>query len=191
MVRWENAVSRIGNLHVISAGIINSRQPIRTTQVLGVADFARQNYNTVCLDLPGAMDSLSMESIRLSDRAFLVCTPEVASIRMAQRALDHLRSASLADRVRLIVNRTVPNATNNRYKIEEELQCEVAATIPNDYEAVQRGLTLGHAVIRDGEMAARFSSLAASLAGTAAAVEQWRVSSRQSEKRGFLGRLFR
>lgn len=190
---WESRISRMGQLHVVTAGKPDPSQPLRLAQALAVLNRATRFYSRVCVDLPGALDAIALETLRLSDHIFLVSTAEPATLRMAHRTLDLLRAASLGDHTRLILNRTLPNSLVNRYQIEEELQCPVATAIPNDYEGVQRALTLGRAIVLDGGLAARFADFADSLTATPLenSGEGWNLSSRfRQPKKSFLSRLF-
>lgn len=160
---WTRMISRAGNLDVLRAGRPDPDRLPAPWRLQSLVRHARSHYTAVCIDLPGAADLVSAETLRNSNRIFLVTTPEIASLHMAERAIALLKEMGLEERLGIILNRVESTSPRNRFQIEELLGMEVAAAVPNSYDALQRALNMGQAAIKDGPLGKRFLELAESL----------------------------
>lgn len=140
---WMRMASKVGNLDVMRSGSPRVGAQISGTQSRHLVDYARRNYDMVCLDLPGTMDHCATEVLQQSNQIFLVCTPEVASLHMARRRMDFLNQMKLGDRVRVVLNRREKNCPLNNDQIRKLVGVELFTTIPNDYLAAQRAVMRG------------------------------------------------
>jgi Flp pilus assembly CpaE family ATPase len=134
---WRQMVARRDKLEVLHAGGLHLPPPIPSENVLNLLAFARAQYEVVCADLPSEIDEFSIEMLRESRRIFLVTTPEVAPLHLAQVRLKAFNDLGLADRVSLILNR------KDRWRghlgsaeVEKAVGIPVAYCIGNDYQTV-------------------------------------------------------
>ncbi|MCC6365031.1 MAG: hypothetical protein IT165_16060 [Bryobacterales bacterium] len=160
---WTRMITKAGNLDVLRAGRPDPDRFPAPWRFQSLVRHARKHYTAVCIDLPGAADPVSAETLRNSNRIFLVTTPEIASLHMAERAIALLKEMRLEDRLGIILNRIESASPKNRFQIEELLGMEVEAAVPNSYDVLQRALNLGQAAIKDGLLGKRFLEFAESL----------------------------
>jgi pilus assembly protein CpaE len=164
-VQWQNIVTQraLGKLDVLPAGRMSPGFRIESNQIHHLLDFARRNYQAICLDLSGMMEKYSIEVLRESKRIFLVCTPEVPSLHLAREKLVYLRSLDLADRVSILLNRAHKRSLIPTSEVESVLGLPVFLSFPNDYEAVHAALTAGKSIKANSDLGKKCRSLAESM----------------------------
>ena len=128
-------------------------------------EFARSRYDTIMVDLPEVVNDATEEVLRRAKFAFVVCTPEVTPLKLAQRRCAELESRGVsASRIGIIVNRW--HATDVKESdVENVLEHGVAAIFPNDYASVQDAIQNCRLVSTTTELGKTYLSLARILAG--------------------------
>jgi len=160
---WPQLVTSISQMDVLHSGRLNPGYRIEGAQVRSMVEFARRNYQTVCVDLSGNMEKYSIEIMQESKRVYLVTTPEIASLHLARERYHYLRQLDLGDRIQLVLNRSQKRAPISVGQIEDLLGLPVLASIPNDYQGVSRALTAGKPVDSNSELGHEFQRLAAAM----------------------------
>jgi pilus assembly protein CpaE len=138
---WSKVVTSTGNLDVLPAGFPETGFRIEPSQIRRILEFAERNYSAVCVDLSGMMEKYSVEVIRQVKQIFLVCTPEVASLHLANIKLEVLRRLELDDRVSILLNRAdqqIPVST-----MEQVLKKKIFMELPNAYELTRKASVEG------------------------------------------------
>jgi Flp pilus assembly CpaE family ATPase len=90
---------------------------------------------------------------------FLVATPDVPSVRNAQRLLDRVRQlGACGERVRVLLNRAADPCPIPPKQIEAALGHPIHHTFPSDYKTVSTALNSGVplALTGDTDIAAQF-----------------------------------
>jgi Flp pilus assembly CpaE family ATPase len=93
---------------------------------------------------------------------FLVCNPDVPSIRNAQRLLDRIRQLGAAgERVRILMNRAAEPYPIPPKQMESALGHPIYQTFPSDYKTVSTALNSGVPLALSGssEIAGEFANL--------------------------------
>jgi pilus assembly protein CpaE len=104
---------------------------------------ARQ-YDYVLVDAGSQINSITVGALYTADTTFLVCNPDVPSIRNAQRLLDRIRQLGASgDRVRVILNRAADPQPIPPKQIENALGRPIHQTFPSDYKTVSTALNSG------------------------------------------------
>ena len=160
---WPQLVTSISNMDVLHSGRLNPGYRIDGAQIRSIAEFARRNYQSVCVDLSGNMEKYSIEIMQESKRVYLVTTPEIASLHLARERYHYLRQLDLGDRIQLVVNRSQKRAHISVSQIEDLLGIPVLASIPNDYHGVSQALTAGKPVDVNSDLGHEFQVLAAAM----------------------------
>ncbi|MBL8175075.1 MAG: hypothetical protein JNK48_10420, partial [Bryobacterales bacterium] len=169
---WMRMVTPVGRVDVLRAGRpreYDSQLPEEFASEL--VGFARRQYQTVCLDLSGHFDKISVDVLQHSNKIFLVTTPELAALYAARRSMELLDTLHLKDRVSIILNRANSQKINQG-QVEELLGKEVYAAIPNDYQAVQDSLTAGHCMAPSTQAGRRYHEIADRLIGRKAPAQK-------------------
>jgi pilus assembly protein CpaE len=121
---------------------------------------ARQ-YEYVLVDAGSQINSIAVGALYTADTTFLVCNPDVPSIRNAQRLLDRIRQLGASgDRVRVILNRAADPHPIPPKQIENALGRPIHQTFPSDYKTVSTALNSGVPLSLSGstDIAAEFAS---------------------------------
>ena len=160
---WPQLVTSISHMDVLHSGRLNPGHHVEGAQIRSMVEFARRNYQSVCVDLSGNMEKYSIEIMQESKRVYLVTTPEIASLHLARERFHYLRQLDLGDRIQLVLNRSQKRAPISVSQIEDLLGLPVLASIPNDYQSVGRALTDGTPVDSNTDLGREFQSLAAAM----------------------------
>jgi pilus assembly protein CpaE len=154
--------------------------PISPEVAAALADFWRQRYATVVLDLPDARAATESGFAAIADDVVLVSTNELAALHATRRAIERLEQ-SVADRgrLRLILNRYTPATGLKREDVRTALGIEPFAVLSNDYDLLQNAILDGKPAPASSRFASNVQALAMRLRGRT-----------PSEKKGgWLGRL--
>lgn len=122
-------------------------RPITATQLEHVLRLARQHYGMVLLDMPDALDALTLKALDLADEVVLIMGNTVVHVRNAKRWLVMLRSLGYADaKLRVVLNKTHAGSDVDTALIEGALGMPVCHTLPHDpataLQATNQGLPL-------------------------------------------------
>jgi pilus assembly protein CpaE len=157
---WPQMVRKIEKLDVLHAGKLNPDFRIETAQISRLMEFMRRNYTALCFDLSGNLEKYSLEIMHESKKIFLVCTPEIPSLHLAREKYLYLKQLDLHERVCVLLNRCQKRPLISPAQVEQLLGVPLAMIFPNDYQGVQRALTLGRAVDSNTELGRQFTILA-------------------------------
>jgi Flp pilus assembly CpaE family ATPase len=118
------------------------------------------------LDLPCIFQRLSLLAATASDRAFLVSTPELASLHLARRAVKLLSQIGMeSQKFQVLINRMVSRDELNVGDLTKLFDCRVDTSLPDDRLGVQRVLIHGRPMEPDSELGRAVDSLAGKMLG--------------------------
>ncbi|HEY4364408.1 MAG TPA: hypothetical protein VGN17_25810 [Bryobacteraceae bacterium] len=161
---WHQMVGRWGKLEVLHAGNLVSPPQVHASSLQQVLSMARAQYEVICADLASNLDEFSLQLMRESKRIFLVTTPEVAPVHLAQARLKSLDDLGLADRVSLVLNRKDGwRGHLDAAAVAEAVGIPVACCIGNDYRAVSDATLRGASVAVASDVGQSILNLANSL----------------------------
>ncbi len=140
---WPQMVSERGHLDILQAGESNEDYRPDLGLLQHVLEFARRQYSAIIVDLPAAINRLSIELMQQSKEVFLVTTTEVASMHMARKRFLAMKDLQLKDQVRLVVNRVEKNGSVSLDNVAAAVGLPVHATFSNDYVEVQKTVLNG------------------------------------------------
>jgi pilus assembly protein CpaE len=161
---WQQMVGKRDKLEVLHAGSLVPLPHIDVRGLQRVLSLARAQYQVICADLGSNLDEFSIELLRESQRIFLVTTPEVASVHLAQARIKSLGDLGLADRVSLVLNRKDRwHSHLDPNMVAEAVGIPVAFTIANDYESCTEATIAGRTVPGRSEVGRSILELAHSL----------------------------
>ena len=138
---WPKLVSTADHLDVLPSGTLSPGFRIEPAQIHYLLDFARRNYNVICVDLSGMMEKYSLEVMQEARQIFIVSTQEVPPLHLGREKLNLLRNLDLIDRVRILLNRYDKRQALTDEQVQELLGLPITATFPNDYLGVHRSIT--------------------------------------------------
>ena len=132
--------------------------------------FVLPRYDVVLADLPEVVNAATAEIVRTASSVYLVTTPELPSLALAQQRCQELtRWGVEGPRLFAILNRWHKHELSAG-DVEKILHHPVAATIRNDYRVVQRFITEARALDVDNDLGAAFLDFACKLVGEESSV---------------------
>jgi pilus assembly protein CpaE len=98
----------------------------------------------VIVDTSHTFDERCVETLDLSDSIFLVSALELPAIRNSKRCIEIFQRLGYGrDKVKLLLNRFVPNKSVVVEKFEKSFEYPVFWRIPNDYASVSNSINSG------------------------------------------------
>lgn len=143
---WAQLVHRHDHLDVLPSGGTNPNVRISSEPLHQLLTFASNQYQVIGADLSGNLERYSLEVMARSRRIYLVCTPELPSLHLAQRKYQFLLQHDLGGQVELLVNRFQKRSLLTLDEIERLVGLKVTQTFPNDYQGVHHALVLGQSI---------------------------------------------
>ncbi|MGH9720853.1 MAG: AAA family ATPase, partial [Bryobacteraceae bacterium] len=108
--------------------------------------FAMPKYDLILVDLPEVVNDGTTEIVRRARSVVVVCTPELASIALAEQRITELKSRGVpTGRIGIVLNRFHKSGMKPA-EIESILNQSIVAVVPNDYKAVNRA-TIGRQLV--------------------------------------------
>jgi pilus assembly protein CpaE len=131
-----------------------------------VLEAARGHYDWVVVDLPSIFHPSSVQTIKEADHAFLVSTPELASLHLARRAVTMLTEAGIdPQKFQVLINRMESRDELSVGKLSKLFNCKVNTSLSDDKLGIQRILTIGKPLAGETDLGRAIDSLAAKLMG--------------------------
>lgn len=97
---------RIENLFLIPASQSDNKNALNSQDMIRLSKKLRQEFDFVLIDCPAGIEQGFENSVAAADEAVVICTPEVSSVRDADRVIGLLYARSITPK--LVVNRIVP-----------------------------------------------------------------------------------
>jgi pilus assembly protein CpaE len=147
-----------------------------------------RNYEYILVDAGNQINQQSAAALGTADEVFLVLTPDVPSIRNAQRLLNRLRQLGAhKDRVRILLNRAAEPFPIPPKQIEGALGHPIHHTFASDYKVVSTALNSGVPLAQTGktDLASQFDRFSRDLLGP----EKEEASPTPQKKVAGLGRI--
>ncbi len=157
---WPKLVVRAAHLDLLPAGAMRPGFRIELPALRYLIDFARRNYDFICVDLSGLMERYSVELMQEAKRVYLVTTPELPSLHLAQQKLEYLRTLEMETRISLLLNRAQKRALVSAEEVERTIGLPVKLALPNDYRGVHSAMGEARPVQPDTELGRCFAELA-------------------------------
>src|SRR5271155_520158 len=134
---WHQHVVRIGGFHLLPASP-KRRNPLPSwADYYQLLRFGQKQYDYLLVDLPEVVNEATAEVVRSARTVFIVCTPEIASLKMARFRAEELEACEIPpDRIQVVVNR-VERGSPVVEDLEDMLERPVFWTLPNDYGELQ------------------------------------------------------
>ena len=86
--------------------------PITPEQIKTLLDQVKKNYEYILVDSPAGIDGGFQAAIECATEAIVIVTPEIPSIRDADRVIGLLISKGITN-INLVINRLLPNMVKN------------------------------------------------------------------------------
>jgi septum site-determining protein MinD len=97
---------RIDNLFLIPASQSDNKDSLNPDQMKEICKELKKEFDFILMDCPAGIEQGFENAVAGADQAVVICTPEVSSIRDADRIIGLLYAKSITPK--LIVNRIIP-----------------------------------------------------------------------------------
>ena len=163
---WSALTVNSSGVDVLAAPDVPYSDGIDPGRLHVVLEYARLLYDWVVIDAPCIFHRVSLLAVSESDQSYLVSTSDLASLHLARRAVNLLTQLGFGkERYQVVVNRLGKRDGIAGGDIEKIFNCQVHASIPNDYFALHRVISLGHPLSPDCELGKAIGSLASKISG--------------------------
>jgi len=130
---------RFESLSILPAAQTREKDAITTEQFSAIVDLAAQQADYVLIDCPAGIEQGFRNAVGGASEAIVVTTPEVSSIRDADRVVGKIADAGKP--MRLIVNRLRPEMVRSGDMLSVEDVCDVLSIellgiVPDDEEVI-------------------------------------------------------
>ncbi|MGH7725493.1 MAG: AAA family ATPase [Candidatus Eiseniibacteriota bacterium] len=148
-------------------------KPARVNEILSTM---RDSFPFVVVDNGHGFSDVNLEVFDAADQILVVVLLNLPSIRGAQRCLDVFRQLGYLrdqEKVRLVVNRYLPQKDIGIEQLEEALHYPVFWRIPNDYANMSDAINAGMPVAEidtEADVTRSYDQLASALAGLEAPI---------------------
>jgi pilus assembly protein CpaE len=150
---WNSLTVNYGGVDILPSPAAPYAGPVDAARLRTLADHARWMYDWVILDLPTIFSRTSLMAVSECDCAFVVSTAELPSLHLTRKALTMVNQLGFpVDRFKVLVNRVDRRDGISTADMEKLFGCGVHASLPNDYFALHRVVTLGQPLGSEGEL---------------------------------------
>jgi septum site-determining protein MinD len=130
---------RIENLHLIPASQSDNKDILNQDDMVQFCKELRKEFDFVLLDCPAGIERGFENSVAPADDAVVICTPEISSVRDADRVIGLWHARSITPK--LIVNRIVPEMVASGDMLSHEdvvevLSIELLGLVPMDTQVI-------------------------------------------------------
>ncbi|MCF7934921.1 MAG: septum site-determining protein MinD [Synergistales bacterium] len=127
---------RVPNLHLLPAAQTRTKDAIKAEEMEELGEALKRDFDFVLVDSPAGIESGFRNAAVAADEAIVVATPEVASVRDADRIIGLLESMGKSP-IRLVLNRIRPGMVKKGDMLDvpdvlDILAIELVGIIPED-----------------------------------------------------------
>jgi len=164
-LEWHQHIVRISGFHLLAANPMHRRRVPSWADYYQLLCHIQKQYDYVLIDLPEIVNEATAEVVRSARKIFIVCTPEIPSLKMAQFRANELESCDIpSERIHVLINRWEHEAAAAR-DLENELERPVFGVLPNDYANLQKGMLESRLASPESSFAESCQALARKISG--------------------------
>ncbi|MCP4353652.1 MAG: septum site-determining protein MinD [Desulfobacterales bacterium] len=130
---------RVKNLFLIPASQSDNKNVINTEEMAKFSEKLRKEFEFIFMDCPAGIERGFENSVVAADEAVVICTPDVSSVRDADRVIGLLYARSITPK--LVVNRIIPEMVEkgdmlSHTDIVEVLSIDLIGLVPMDDQVI-------------------------------------------------------
>jgi septum site-determining protein MinD len=160
---------RLDNLFLIPASQSDNKDVMNPEEFRSFANRMRKEFDFIIIDSPAGIERGFENAVSAADEAVVICTPEVSSVRDADRVVGLLYAKNITPR--LVVNRIVPKMVEkgdmlSHQDIVDVLSIELVGLIEmDDHVVVSSNTGAPLVLIKDSKAGGAFRRIAMRLDG--------------------------
>lgn len=122
---------------------------VQREHIDAIVRLARQHYDFVVLDLPRALNGVSLQVLDMADTIFPVMQLTLPFARDGKRLLSVFRSLDYPrSKIRVVVNRYEKGGDFSLEDLEKALDSKISYVVPNSYQAAASSVNLGIPIVK-------------------------------------------
>jgi len=166
-VEWNEYYLSLSSLHLLLADPARRGKSPTWVDYYHLLHFVQKQYDFVCIDLPEIVNEATAELVRSARGVFVVCTPEIPSLKMAGYRCAELEACEIRpENIHIVLNRWEPDRLSIE-DVEKILERPVFGTVPNDYLKVKDAIVDSQLVTADSSFTDGCRKLAQKFGGLA------------------------
>ncbi|MGH9594298.1 MAG: AAA family ATPase, partial [Bryobacteraceae bacterium] len=164
-VEWQQTRAEVAGIHLLLASP-GRRGPLPAWgDYYQLLFFLQKEYDFIVVDMPEVVNDATAEIVRSARGVFIVCEPELPSLKLARYRCAELESCGMSrDNIHIVVNRWERGRVDVK-DVEAATGCPVFTTIPNDYNHVKNAVLQSRLVHSNSPFAKGCDTLARKLGG--------------------------
>lgn len=181
---------RFRDLYLIAASQVRDKNAVSPKQMQALTAQLASMFDYVLVDCPAGIEQGFKNAVAGADEAIVVVTPELSSVRDADRIIGLLTAGGMAEeRIRLIINRIRPKMVSrgnmlSPQEVADILSLQILGTVVDDESIIVSTNRGDAAVLRKRSLAGRaYKNICDRIEGLA-------VPLMRHEKRSVLERFF-
>ena len=162
---WQQCHVNLYGIHIVLANLTRRGSLPSWAEYYQLLRFVGPHYEFVIADLPEVVNAATAELVKCARGVFIVCTPEVPSLKLAAQRCMELEECEISgDKIHILLNRW-ERSQLKLSDIEKSLGRPVFATLPNDYKQARQAILESRLIDPDSRFARSCMTLAAKLSG--------------------------
>ncbi|MFM2126308.1 MAG: hypothetical protein RL328_2759 [Acidobacteriota bacterium] len=164
-VHWQSHVETIGKLDLLMADPLHAGPLPTWATYFHILAFSHTMYDCILADLPEVVNPATSELVMAARLVFIVCEPELASLKLVQVRRKELEAAGVpADRICVLGNRWESKRLTKE-ALEAETRTPMYAALPNDYLQVKNAVMESRLVAPTSKFGQACATLARRISG--------------------------
>lgn len=132
---------RMPNLNLLPAAQTRDKSALNEEQMRSVTEQLAQDFDYILVDSPAGIEQGFLNATAGATEAIVVCTPEMSSVRDADRIIGLLEAKEEISNYKLVINRVRPAMikTNDMMDVDDVLEIlsiKLLGVIPEDQEII-------------------------------------------------------
>jgi septum site-determining protein MinD len=160
---------KIDTLFLIPASQSDNKDVISPQDMIRISKTMRREFDFILMDCPAGIERGFENAVAAADEAVVICTPEVSSVRDADRVIGLLYAKQITPK--LLVNRIVPSMVEKGEMLSHEdvvdvLSIDLVGLVESDEQVVISTNSGNPLIMQDGSKAGKaFQRIAMRLNG--------------------------
>ncbi|NDI34029.1 septum site-determining protein MinD [Chengkuizengella sediminis] len=134
---------RFEELYFLPAAQTKDKDAVQPEDVKKIVDSLKPDFDYIIIDCPAGIEGGFRNAVAGADKAIVVSTPEMSSVRDADRVIGLLEASNIRN-PKLIINRVRPNMMKSGDMMDIDEVCSILAidllgVVPDDQQVIKAG----------------------------------------------------
>ncbi|MDP5272731.1 septum site-determining protein MinD [Chengkuizengella axinellae] len=134
---------RFEELYFLPAAQTKDKDAVQPEDIKKIIESLKPDFDYIIIDCPAGIEGGFRNAVAGADRAIVVSTPEISSVRDADRVIGLLEGANIKN-PKLIINRVRPNMMKSGDMMDIDEVCAILAidllgVVPDDQQVIKSG----------------------------------------------------